>query len=258
LSSLAELAEDIEVLLPVPPGGAKEDFGDCILVDNGIPYPALCAAHRIRFDDDISGRREAVQEWFRRRGRPQFTWWIGSSATPGDLENRLLAHGAEPFGDEPLLASMALTEAPSEVEGVEIELVETFEGFVRAREIAWDASGFTEEQREAGRAVLPERWEFRLRTADSALYLASIEGRTVACGDIVFLPEAGFLCGAATLPEARGRGAFRALVRARWDEAVRRGTATLLVGAGKMSRPILERIGFQTLAEIRILLDVSS
>ena len=258
MSSLAELAEEIEARLPVPPGGKKEDFGDCVLVDNGIPYPALCAAHRIRFEEDVASRREAVREWFRGRGRSQFTWWIGDSARPFDLEPRLRALGAEPFADEPLLASMALSVAPPQVDGIEIRLVETFDGFVRAREIAWDASGFTEEQRETGRAVLPERWRFRQEAGDSALYLAFVDGHAVACGDVVFLPEAGFLCGAATLPEARGRGAFRALVRARWDEAVRRGTPTLLVGAGKMSRPILERIGFETLAEIRVLLDVSS
>jgi GNAT superfamily N-acetyltransferase len=141
------------------------------------------------------------------------------------------------------------------VDGVEIRLVDTFEGFLQAREIAWDTSDFTEEQRATARAVLPERWAFRQSSDDSALYLAYVDGRAVATGDVVFLPEAGFLSGAATLPEARGRGAFRALVRARWDEAVRRGTPTLLVGAGRMSRPILERIGFTTLAELHVILD---
>ena len=34
-----------------------------------------------------------------------------------------------------------------------------------------------------------------------------------------------------TLPDARGRGAYRALVRARWDDAVRRGTPALVVHA---------------------------
>ena len=44
----------------------------------------------------------------------------------------------------------------------------------------------------------------------------------------------------------RGRGAYRALVRARWDVAVERGTPALTVSAGAMSRPILERLGFVT------------
>ena len=259
MSSLRELAEDIEAHLPVPPGGAKAELADCVLVDNGIPYPALCAAHRLRFGaGSIDERLEAVRAWFRERGREEFTWWVGTSATPGDLEARLRALGAEAFEDEPVIASMALTAPPPVVEDMEIRLVESFDDFMVAREIAWDASDFSEEQREAARAVAPERWEFRQSSGDSALYLAFVDGRPVACGDVIFLPEAGFLCGAATLPEARGRGAFRALVRARWDEAVRRGTPALLVGAGNMSRPILERIGFSTLAEIHVLLDRSN
>jgi GNAT superfamily N-acetyltransferase len=92
---------------------------------------------------------------------------------------------------------------------------------------------------------------------NAALYLAFVDGELVACGDTTFRPFTGFLAGAVTLPAARGRGAFRALVRARWDEAVRRGTPALTVGAGKMSRPILERLGFETVAELHVLLDRS-
>jgi GNAT superfamily N-acetyltransferase len=258
LSSLEELAEQIEARLPVPPGGAREDLGDCVVVDNGIPYPALCGAHVIRFDADVASRREAVRAWFRGRGRERFTWWIGQAATPSDLEERLRAFGAEPFADEPVIASMSLREAPPEVDGVDVRLVESYEDFLRTRELAWEAVGLSEEEREAARAVQPERWRFRQEAGDSALFVGLVDGRAVASGDMVLLPECGFLSGAATLPEARGRGAFRALVRARWDEAVRRGTPALLVGAGGMSRPILERIGFETLGEIRVLLDVSS
>jgi predicted acetyltransferase len=57
------------------------------------------------------------------------------------------------------------------------------------------------------------------------------------------------------LPEARGRGAYRALVAARWRDAVERGTPLLVTQAGRMSQPILERIGFRRVCEIRILLD---
>ena len=46
-----------------------------------------------------------------------------------------------------------------------------------------------------------------------------------------------------------------ALVRARWDTAVERGTPALTVGAGSMSRPILERLGFSTVGWSDCLLD---
>src|SRR6266542_2721124 len=58
-------------------------------------------------------------------------------------------------------------------------------------------------------------------------------------------------------PAARGRGAYRALVRARWDEAVRRRTPMLVVQAGSMSKPILRRLGFREVCEIRAFTDSS-
>ena len=66
------------------------------------------------------------------------------------------------------------------------------------------------------------------------------------------------LFGGATLPEARGRGAYRALVAARWEDAVARGTPVLVTQAGPMSRPILAQLGFREVCEIRILLDGST
>jgi GNAT superfamily N-acetyltransferase len=256
LTSVEELAEDIEALLPLFPSTVKAELPDCILVDNGFPYPALCGAHRLRFDSEqVAERIEAVRDWFRNLGREEFTWWVGPSATPDDLEARLRASGAVPFVDEPVVTAMVLTEPPPEVEGVGVRRVGGIEDFRFAREIGWETAGFTEEQRDAGRALLEERWELRQARDDSALYIAFVDGEPVACGDVVFLPFCAFLSGAGTLPAARGRGAFRALVRARWDEAVSRGTPTLLVGAGKMSRPILERIGFRIVAESQVLVD---
>jgi hypothetical protein len=63
------------------------------------------------------------------------------------------------------------------------------------------------------------------------------------------------LYSAATLPHARGRGAYRALVRARWGAGAARGTPALVTQAGHMSRPILRRLGFVEVAENRIFLD---
>jgi hypothetical protein len=45
------------------------------------------------------------------------------------------------------------------------------------------------------------------------------------------------------------------LVRARWDAPVRRGTPAVVTQASSMSRPTLERLGFETAGEIRILRD---
>jgi GNAT superfamily N-acetyltransferase len=140
---------------------------------------------------------------------------------------------------------------------VEVRHVERFEDFTVAREIAWAVADFTEQQAAEYRATLPAKWEERLRSDEGAAYLAYVDGEPVASADMIFLPFCGFLSGASTLPAFRGRGVFRALVRARWDEAVRRGTPALVVGAGRMSRPILERIGFRAVAEQHLLVDRS-
>ena len=68
------------------------------------------------------------------------------------------------------------------------------------------------------------------------------------------LPAVMLLSGG-VLAESRGRGAYRALVRARWDDAVASGFDALCVHARQTSRPILERLGFELVAEHEILGD---
>ena len=53
----------------------------------------------------------------------------------------------------------------------------------------------------------------------------------------------------------RGRGVYRSLVQARWDWAVELGTPALTVQAGRMSRPILERLGFEFVEPVRVYVD---
>ena len=86
-------------------------------------------------------------------------------------------------------------------------------------------------------------------------FVALIDGRIVAHGTSTYTEHGVTLNGGATAPDARGRGAYRALVSARWDDAVERGIPVLVTQAGAMSRPILERVGFVEVARIWILLD---
>ena len=59
-----------------------------------------------------------------------------------------------------------------------------------------------------------------------------VDGKPVARASGSFGEHGVTLFGGATLPEARGRGAYRALVAARWDDAVARGTPILVTQAG--------------------------
>lgn len=73
-------------------------------------------------------------------------------------------------------------------------------------------------------------------------------GEPVAVGWSWYQPDSPFatLWGGATVPRARGRGHYHALLAARLDEAAARGRRLASVDAGPMSRPILEAIGFET------------
>ncbi len=94
------------------------------------------------------------------------------------------------------------------------------------------------------------------RASIGSTFLAFVDGTPVAAGYASYTPLGLLLFGGATLPSARGRGAYRALVAARAREAVERGTPVLVTHAGQMSRPILERLGFTPVARIDRLLDV--
>ena len=82
-------------------------------------------------------------------------------------------------------------------------------------------------------------------------YLAYVDGEPVAMGRAAF-GDAVFLMGGTCLPEARGRGAYTALVAARWREG---GGRPLVAQASTDSQPILRRLGFRETAAIHILAD---
>lgn len=229
-----------------------------MLVSGPSPHPAGGSALRLRLGGGAERRIGEIRDWFRAQGREEFLWWVGDSATPVDLADVLRKRGAEPYADEPLVAAMVLTEEPPVVDGFEIRRVENYEDFLTGQEIGWEASDVDDELRSKLREQQPRRWEEHRDWEPGRMFLAYDGDEPVAFGGIIFTSVCGMLSGPGTLPTARGGGAFRALVRARWDETVRRGVPALAVEADAMSRPILERVGFRKVAELRILLDRSA
>jgi GNAT superfamily N-acetyltransferase len=116
--------------------------------------------------------------------------------------------------------------------------------FLDGLEIELASAAWTEAGAARRRADAASTFERRLARPGGE-WLALLDGEPVAWASAIAGPRGLYLAGGATLPAARGRGCYRALVRARWDEAVRRGTPALAVGAQDSSRPILERCGFE-------------
>jgi hypothetical protein len=170
------------------------------------------------------------------------SWWLTERSTPGDLEERLLAAGCVRDEADYLHAAMLLTREPPAVDGVEARRVETPEELAEARALQHEVFGT----------------EATTDESPDPLYAAWIDGRIASAGRVVFTSVGGYLMGGATAEWARGRGGYRAVVRARWDAAVERGTPALAVGAGAMSRPILERLGFEQVLQFRRIESIRS
>ncbi len=84
-------------------------------------------------------------------------------------------------------------------------------------------------------------------------FIASVDGTPVGSAASFHRERSAYLVGAVVLPEARGRGAYRALVAARARAAARAGIPLLTTHArAYTSGPILERIGFERVYDYRI------
>jgi GNAT superfamily N-acetyltransferase len=248
---LREFAEEWDRFTPLSPGMDRVETPEFVLVTG----PAWASVAGVR-TDDVAATVEEVRAAARTRGRNRVTWSIGPSSRPLDLEQRLRELGlAAPDVNE--LAALALAHEPEPApDGVHVRVVDTFADFQIANEIRWAAFSIADDRRAEEEANLELLWETARGGGVALTFLASADGRPAATAFGVFGERGCFLIGGATLPEARGRGLYRALVRARWDEAVRRGTPALAVAADPAtSYPILLRLGFTEVCRVRRLED---
>jgi ribosomal protein S18 acetylase RimI-like enzyme len=205
--------------------------------------------------DDVGAAVMAAREIVRAHDRTIVGWWIAP-------EHDHLAAGFEELGvvnqDTPGFEAtengMALVSQPAGTppEGIETRLVETWEDYCAAHDVGKVAFGTPdvseEERREQfDRLLSPEN--------PGRLFVAVMDGRVVGSA-YAALGDAGVnLFGGSVLPEARGRGVYRALTQKRWEFAVERGTPALTVQAGRMSMPICEGLGFEYVGAARVFVD---
>lgn len=201
-----------------------------------------------------------VRSQLRAEGFERAAWVVSESAEPEGIAGRLRDHGLVSWerdaeGFEPRFRSMALATEPAAPSGVIGRQVETFGEYVAAAEVAQDAFDMSDRDRRAFRERQSEYWEWQQRYAEFKTFGAFLDGEVVGCASVIFGRHAAFMVGGSVRADRRGRGAYRALVRARWDAAVARGTPALTVTAGTMSGPVLDRLGFTTVGWGDVLSD---
>jgi ribosomal protein S18 acetylase RimI-like enzyme len=249
---LVSIAENANTHQPLAPGHERIITDRFILWMGIRTEPAWNVVQRLRLTaDTIDPVVEQVHAILAARGRTECSWEVGSSATPPGLVEELRRRGMVD-DDDPHVIGMVLRDEPPPVAGIEARPVASFEEFREANAVAFAAFGSlapSDEPRERA------RYEEEAEAGHQRTFVALMDGRIVGAGTSTYLDRAVTLNGGSVAPEARGRGAYRALVRARWEDAAARGTPVLITQAGRMSAPILLRLGFEEVARIHILID---
>ena len=241
--TLAQLAEDtVSYLLPRP--------GYETIVRPGYVYSAG------PLDAWVSSIRAIDLDWprtaSRKRGLSTVEWWVGWSAPSGTAE-QLLAAGLEP-SETPVLWGMTCESEPPTA-AVDVRPITSAAEYLEAVEVDWEVWDIPAAERERRRATEVARFDEGEASGAVHHWSARLDGELVGFGRAIDMASGVALFGGAVLPAARRRGVYRALVHARWQHAVARGTPVLVVQAGEMSAPVLSGLGFETHGEIRLFTD---
>lgn len=249
---LREIAEYPNSFGPLAPGDERiETDRYTLCVGAGSTWNTV---QRQRFPlEQVDEVLAEVREALRARGRTQTQWEVGSSAPPGLVE-ALLERGLAPDKDPYAVALVLAHEPPAVGQNFTARRIETLAELEASARVQWEAFGATPPEIEEARRLLPERF----RDSPHLRHSVWLDGEIVCTGTSTPTEHGLLLYGGATLPGARGRGAYRALIRARWDDAVALGTPALVTQGGSMSRPILERLGFERVGEVHMLMDIFS
>lgn len=187
-------------------------------------------------------RRQA--DHFREIGE-DLMWRVFDHDQPGNLEDCLEREGfvASPQGS---LMVFPLSGREGEEVDRDIRRVTTTAGLKDFLAVAASAFG---ESDGAGY----HHFHQMLSEPDIELLCGYLDGEPVVSGRLHLQADSSFgvLFGGGVSPAFRSRGFYRALVHARASIARQRGVKYLITEARETSRPILERMGFQTLARER-------
>lgn len=176
-----------------------------------------------------------------------FEWKVYDYDTPPDLKERLAARGFE-VEDSDAIMVLGLEEAaevlfqPATHTVKRITQPEGIRDVMAVEEAVWDGDY-------SGLGHFLER-TLAEHPHLLSVYVAYVDEAPTSAAWIIFPEHSQFgsLWGGSTLREYRGRGLYTGLLGVRAREARERQVRYLTVDASPMSRPILEKFGFQVIA----------
>jgi ribosomal protein S18 acetylase RimI-like enzyme len=196
-----------------------------------------------------------TREESRRREHREIEWWVGWSVNASELGDRLCDQGLVRNADPSSLTGMTCDAAPPAAPEIVVRPVESAEDYLAAVAVDWEVWELSDKERAERRELEIERFDEIKASRVVHHFSAILEGRRVGFARAIDMVGGVALWGGAVLPAARRRGVYRALVRARWEHAVARGTPLLVVQAGPMSTPVLHGLGFESHGEIQLHVD---
>lgn len=207
---------------------------------NEVSFSAIDDANVERVIDETVAQYRAIGK--------NVKWYLGPSSRPLDMGERLARRGFRRSSYRGMIVATSQPIEPIEPNGdVRVEVVgaERVDAFVEATMRGWAmADDQVEAERESHHRALVEV----PRISYAFLATCTAHGESIGTAGILMRDGYGYFVGGQVLEEARGRGAYRALVAARLEFLrTKMGIDYAVTFALETtSAPILERLGFET------------
>ena len=196
-------------------------------------------------EEEVDSAIESEINYFSRLNK-SFEWKTYDFDTPANIGEKLIQHGFVAEESESFMVldldSIKSNFTESEI-CVEVSDAQGIKDAISVQEEVWGSE-----------LSVKSSYLLDLKKANPEnlrVYIIYIEGKPVSSAWIVYNDNSPFagIWGGSTIAEYRGKGYYSALLRKRINDAKQRGLKYLIIDASDMSKPIVEKHGFQFVAK---------